>query len=175
MRMAYDWAFCFIDQQARIDMIKTVYGFEAQPMGVNSPVYETFLHEHGFKAIQYLNITKKLFAAVHDRSSTQTMSEEQKRAYAQCWQDYSNLQAAFGLADAWTRAHYEEKAKLTDEEKNERKTYYDALQELQAKLRESADALNAAFDQPVKMSWNRSVATWSDRDSDINEVYVDFR
>jgi LCP family protein required for cell wall assembly len=175
IRMAYDWAFCFIDQQARIDMIKTVYGFEAQPMGVNSPVYETFLHEHGFKAIQYLNITKKLFAAVHDRSSTQTMSEEQKRAYAQCWQDYSNLQAAFGLADAWTRAHYEEKAKLTDGEKNERKTYYDALQELQAKLRESADALNAAFDQPVKMSWNRSVVTWSDRDSDINEVYVDFR
>ena len=57
----------------------------------------------------------------------------------------------------------------------ERSAYYASLRELEAKLRESGDALNALFNNPIKPRWNRSVTFWDDKDSDINEVYVDFR
>lgn len=173
INMKYDWAFCFIDQQARIDMLKEVYGIDAAPIGVNSTVYETFLHEAGFKAIQYLNITKKILAKAHEAPAS--MTEAQKTAYAQCWQDYQNLQTVFDYADQWTQARYDDSVKLTDAEKTEREDLYKALQSLEARLKNSANALNEAFGKSYKPAWNRSVSGWSNRDSDINEVYVDFR
>ena len=93
MRCAYEWRYCFIDQQRRIDIIKSVYGIDASPMTINSPVYETFLHKSGFRAIQYLNITKKIFSAVHGLTTSDSMSEEQKTVYTQCWQDYMRLKS----------------------------------------------------------------------------------
>lgn len=175
IRMQYDWAYAFIDQQKRIDILKEVYGIDAEPMRINSPVYEKYLHESGFRTIQYLSIAKKLFNAVHNSTSVDTMSEEQKTAYARCWQDYENLRTMFQTVDQWTQAHYDDSIRLTEEEIRERSAYYASLRELEAKLRESGDALNALFNNPIKPRWNRSVTFWDDKDSDINEVYVDFR
>ena len=73
------------------------------------------------------------------------------------------------------QAHYDDKVELTDAEQQERRAYYDALSELRDTLRESANALNAAFGSPVKTAWGRSTDRWYEKDSDINEVYVDFR
>ena len=175
IRMKYDWAYCFIDQQSRLDVIKEVYGFNAEPMRINSPVYETFLHESGFRAIQYQTIAKKLFAAIHEIADAESMSEEQKTAYALCWQDYENLRTLFRTVDQWTQAHYDKTTHLTDEERKTREEYYSALQKLETKLRESGDALNKLFDEPINLRWYSSVAYWYNEDSDINEVYVDFR
>ena len=175
IRMRYDWAYCFIDQQKRIDLLKEVYGIDTEPMRINSPVYETFLHESGFKAIQYLTIAKKIFSAVHGIALAEAMSEEQKTAYARCWKDYENLQTMFRTVDQWTQAHYDETVPLTDEERHTREAYYKALNELETKLKDSADALNKLFDEPVRPRWNYSVSLWYEKDSDINEVYVDFR
>lgn len=175
IRCRYDWAFCFIDQQSRLDIIKDVYGFDAEPMRINSPVYETFLYESGFRAIQYQAIAKKLFAAVHGIADAESMSEEQKTAYAVCWQDYENLRTMFRTVDQWTQEHYDEAIRQADAEQQTRSEYYSALQKLETKLRESADALNKLFDEPIRPRWNYSVAYWYDKNSDINEVYVDFR
>lgn len=175
IRMKYDWAYCFIDQQNRIDMLKEVYGIDAEPMGINSTVYEDFLHESGFRAIQYQTIAKKLFAAIHEIADAESMSEEQKTAYALCWQDYENLRMMFQTASQWTQEHYDETIHLTDEERRTREEYYSALQKLETKLRESGDALNKLFDEPINLRWYSSVAYWYNEDSDINEVYVDFR
>ena len=175
MFMEYDWAFCFIDQQERQEILKTVYGIDAAPIGYNSRRYEAFLHESGFQAIKYLSIAKRIIDAVHSTASADTMSEEQKAAYAQCWQDYSSLQTLFDSVDRWTQSHYDDQTSLTDTQKRERTEYYDALIKTEARLKESADALNAAFGSPVKPAWNRPVAYWYEKGSDINEVYVDFR
>ncbi len=175
IHMRYEWAYCFIDQQKRIDLLKEVYGIDAEPMRINSPVYETFLHESGFKAIQYLTIAKKIFSAVHGIAPAEAMSEEQKTAYARCWKDYENLQTMFRTVDQWTQAHYDETVPLTDEERHAREAYYKALNELETKLKDSGDTLNKLFDEPVRPRWNYSVAYWYEKDSDINEVYVDFR
>lgn len=174
IHMAYDWAFCFIDQQARIDMLKQVYGIDAAPIGYNSREYEKFLHRDGFKAILYLNLTKKVFDAVHQiTGSAESMSEQQKSDYAQCWKDYSDLQSAFRITEEWVQAHYD--GEYTDDESAQYAAYCEVLQSLEEKLRASANALNAAFGKPVRTRWDYNVKYWSDKGSDINEVYVDFR
>ena len=52
---------------------------------------------------------------------------------------------------------------------------YRGLKNLEAKLRDSANALNEAFGNPVRPNWDRGSSGWSEKNSDINEVYVDFR
>lgn len=174
MKCNYEWRYCFIDQQARIDLIKKIYGIDAGPMPVDTPVYERFLHKSGFRAILYLNISKKLFAAVNGVSDSGNWSEEQKRAYASCWQDYENLQTMFHTVDQWTKARCDETIKLTEEEELERDEYYATLLTLEERLKKSANALNELFGKPYRPRWNQNIADWSERNSDINEVYVNF-
>ncbi len=175
MHYQYDWRYCFIDQQKRIDILKEVYGIEAEPMRIDSSVYETFLYDSGFRAIQYLTIAQKLFSAVHDMSSADAMSEEQKTAYAVCWQDYENLHNMFRIVDQWTQEHYDSAIELTKEEKQKRTEYYEELKTLETKLKESGDALSALFQNPIRLRWDRSISDWYKEGSDINDVYVDFR
>ncbi|MBR4905726.1 MAG: LCP family protein [Clostridia bacterium] len=175
IRCKYDWAYCFIDQQNRLDIIKEVYGFDAEPVRINSLTYETFLHKSGFLAIQHLANAKNILTAVHDSSDTSTWTEAQKTAYAQCWQDYRNLQQMFDYVDQWTLMRYDAGDDLSQEERKERAGYYDALESLEKQLRRSGNALDEAFDNPYRTSWNRDVKYWYERDSVINEVFVDFR
>lgn len=171
--LQYEWAYCFIDQQARKDILKKVYGIDAAPIGYNSTEYEKFLHKDGFRAIQYLNLTKKLFDAVHALPDSAAMSEEQKSAYALCWKDYTDLLQVYRLADDWRQKHYDGKA--SDEETAQFEQYLKTMRELEKKLKKSGDALNEAFDNPIKLKWNYSTDLWYTKDSVINEVYVDFR
>ena len=170
----YGWRFWFIDQQLRIDILKEVYGIDAKPLGFNSPLYERFLHKHGFRAMQFIGYTRRLFDAIHSTVSAESMTEEQKQLYAVCWKDYTDLQSAWALADQWTQAHYDEKAQLTIEDTRARTEYYSALYPLEQQLQESATALNVAFGSPVKLEWSRDVDKYDQKGSVINEVYVDF-
>ena len=173
IHMHYDWAFCFIDQQARIDMLKEVFGITASPIGVNSLVYEKHLHDYGFRALQYLNITKQIFSGVHSVSKADTMTEAQKEAYAVCWRDYLNLRQIYEYVDSMVQEHYDnsfsgEETKLYNESVM-------LMQKLENKLRASADAMNAAFGKPVKAYWSRNLSDWYGKSNRINDVYVDFR
>ena len=174
MACNYEWRYCFVDQQARIDILNEVYGIQAQPIGLNSEVYETFLHKSGFEAMKYLNITKKIFAAVHEKVDESTMTDEQKTIYAVCWKDYTDLRTIFNATSNWVAAHYQGN-KLSDSELKERDEYYSLLKQQEEKLRDSADALNAAFGKKlITAKWNQSIKNWSDKNSDVNEVYVNF-
>ena len=170
----FDWRFCFIFQQDRIDILKKVYGIDAEPLGVCSPVYERFLHNRGFLALQHIGYAKRLFDTIHSTVKVEDMTEEQKQLYAVCWKDYADLQAAFERASEWTKAHYDENAQLTFQENQERYECYHALIDLEERLRNSGDALNKAFGSPVKLRWLRDIREWYEKDSVINEVYVDF-
>ena len=173
MHANYEWRYCFIDQQARIDIIKKVYGITAEPMGVNSIAYEQFLHEHGFRAIQYMTIAKQIFAAVHEKGDANSMSESQKTAYAVCWKDYSDLKEIYDAADKWMRLHYD--GQFTEQEQEQFAESMEAMKELETRLRASADALNGAFGKPVKAKWTHSLKDWYGKECLINDVYVDFR
>ncbi len=173
VKINYDWAFCFIDQQNRLDVIKKVYGIKASPMGVNSEEFEKFLHNTGFQAVRYLNNGKKLFDEIHKSTDVNNMSRAKKEAYAACWKDYTDLQSVYDLAQSFAQAHYD--GNYTSEEKKQRDAYAEALTRQEGKLKKSATALNEAFGKPVKFVWNRSNDNWSGREGGINDVYVDFR
>ena len=174
MYSRYDWRFCFIFQQDRIDILKKVYGIDAEPLGVNSPMYEQFLHNGGFLALQHIGYAKRLFDSIHGSISTENMTEEQKRLYATCWKDYTDLQEAFELASSWTKRHYDENEKLSVEEQQAKSQYYHAMLALEERLRSSGDALNEAFGSPTELKWFRDINDWYKPGSVINEVYVDF-
>ena len=125
--------------------------------------------------MQYMTITERLFEAVHGLADADSMSEEQKTAYAACWKDYQNLQKQFAYADQWMQAHYDESIPLTAEEKQEQTDIYQDLTNLEAKLKKSANELNKTFDKPIMLEWNRDLTRWYDQANYINEVYVDFR
>ena len=175
IRCKYDWAYCFIDQQNRLDIIKEVYGFDAEPMRINSMGYENYLHDSGFLAMQYLANAEKILDAVHKASDADTWTEKQKTAYACFWQDYRDMQTMFDFVDQWTQAHYDDSAELTYQERQDRKGYYEALEKMESRLKKSANALNEAFGKPYTPNWNRNVRYWWEKDSIINEVFVDFR
>lgn len=169
----YLWRYSMIDQQKRIDILKEVYGIDASPMPVDTPVYEKFLYEKGFMTLQHLGYAKRLFAYVHDAAAQGELTEAQKKAYALCWRDYEALRVEYDEVDQWTRERYD-KAKLPAAEQKQRTEYYKILGRLEQKLRTSGDALNKAFGSPLQLRWKNNINTWFGRDSVINEVYVDF-
>ena len=170
----FDWRYCFIFQQDRIDILKKVYGIDAQPIGVNSPVYEKFLNNRGYLALQHIGYARLLFDAIHSTVSPEQMTEEQKKLYAACWKDYTDLQAEFELASEWTKANYDENIEPPFEERQKRYEYYSGLVQIEERLRRSGDALNKAFGDPVQLKWLRNIRDWYQPGSVINEVYVDF-
>lgn len=169
----YFWRYSMIDQQKRIDILKEVYGIDAAPMPVDTVVYEKFLYDSGFMALQHLGYAKRLFAYVHDVAGQGELSEAQKKAYALCWQDTEALRAKYDEVDQWTRERYD-KIRLPIEDQKQRTKYYQELGELEKKLRSSGDALNKVFDSPMELKWTQGVNNWYLKDSVINEVYVDF-
>ena len=175
MSEQYLWRYCMIDQQRRMDILKEVYGIDAAPMAVDTQRYERFLYESGFLAIQYLNITKKLFEEVHASYPETAMSADQKKAYADCWQKYTELNTAFERVNQWMLTFWDDSVGFTAEEKEQKETYYKALVALEGKLKPSGEAMKKAFDLKTETNWNRSVELWSGQGSVINEVYVDFR
>ena len=169
----YLWRYSMIDQQARIDILKEVYGIDAAPMPVDTPVYEKFLYDSGFMALQHLGYAKRLFAYVHDAAAQGELSEQQKKAYALCWRDYEALRFMFDQVDQWTRERYDT-PKLPAAEQKQQLKYYQELGKLQKQLRTSGDALNRVFGLPLELKWTRSINDWFGKNTVINEVYVDF-
>ena len=164
-----------IDQQKRLEILKTVYGIDAEPMAVDTRRYEHFLYDSGFKAIQYLNITEKLFEEVNASFSENSISSEQKRAYADCWKKYSDLDNAFNKVNEWMLTFWDDSKELTSGEKEQQRSYYKALVSLENKLKPAAEAMKKAFGLQTETDWSRSVNKWFEKGSVINEVYVDFR
>ena len=171
----FDWRYCFIFQKDRIEILKKVYGIDAGTLGVCSPVYEQFLHNRGFLALQHIGYAKRLFDAIHSTVKVEDMTEEQKKLYAACWKEYTDLQAAFELASEWAKAHCDENVEPNYKDRQLRYEYYNGLLQIEERLRKSGDALNKAFGSPVKLKWNDQIEhRWYEEGSVINEVYVDF-
>ena len=169
----YLWRYSMVDQQARKDILKEVYGIDAAPLPVDTPVYEKFLYDSGFMALQHLGYAKRLFTYVHDAAAQGELTEAQKKAYALCWQDYQKLRAKFDEVDQWIKERYDQ-ARLPAADQKQQLAYYNALGDLEKKLRDSGDALNKAFGSPLELKWRANINDWFGKNTVINEVYVDF-
>lgn len=175
MAEQYLWRYSMIDQQKRLAILKEVYGIDATPMAVDTRRYERFLYEGGFMAIQHVNIAKKLFEEINAAFPEASMSQEQKRAYADCWVKLSDLDTAFEEANRWILTFWDDSVEFSNDEKQQLATYYRTLATLEHQLKESAETMKKAFDLETETNWNRSIDDWFGKGSVINEVYVDFR
>lgn len=187
-KIEFDWRYVYVDQQNRIDLIREVYGIEAEPMGIDTRQYERWLHSAGFSAMKYMRQAEKVLRTVRERKEGgEAFTEEQIALYGDCYRAYTALkngfdEAAATLTPLYAAAPWREKKGDSKGWTQEQK---DRDRELTAREKEIETALkdlkSAAKDATVRLADAIGVKglTWTVRDKwyndpDINEVIVHF-
>lgn len=121
------WRFAYVDQQNRIDLIKEVYGIDAEPIGICTRQYERWLYKIGFVTIKRLHQIEKVLTLVEEKKNAgETFTDEQISLHGECYIDYMKLYKAYEaysdeLADIYATTPWREKKKnqsgWTDEQK----------------------------------------------------------
>lgn len=184
------WKFVYVDQQNRIDLIREVYGIEAEPVGYCSRQYERWLSKIGFHAMKCLKQVEKLTKEMQRRKDAgETFTEEQIALYVACYQDYIALHDAFEVdsvtlqklylenpwrerrekefKDKWTAENVEKDRELSAIEKE----IFERLTTLSKNVELSTGKIAKSIDYK-KCSWY-VLSRWYE-DPDINEVDVNF-
>ena len=100
-KIEFDWRYVYVDQQNRIDLIREVYGIEAEPMGIDTRQYERWLHSAGFSAMKYMRQAEKVLRTVRERKEGgEAFSEAQIALYGDCYRAYTALKNGFDEATA---------------------------------------------------------------------------
>ena len=187
-KIEFDWRYVYVDQQNRIDLIREVYGIEAEPMGIDTRQYERWLHSVGFSAMKYMRQAEKVLRSVRERKEGgEAFTEAQIALYGDCYRAYAALKNGFDEATAtltslYAQAPWREKKGDSKGWTQEQK---DRDRELTAREKEILAALKelkaAAKDATVRLADAIGVKglTWTIRDKwyndpDINEVIVHF-
>lgn len=187
-KIEYDWRFVYVNQQNRIDLIKRVYGIDAKPVGVCTRQYERWLHSIGFVTIKRLHQIETVLSVIEEKKTAgETFTDEQIAFYENCYLDYLNLYRAYAaysneLADiyavtpwredksnqsVWSSEEKQRNKELTAREAEIREALIDLSTEARASLAELAKSIGYK-----RISWSIS-GNWY-KDTDINEVYVNF-
>lgn len=187
-QIEFVWRFTYVDQQNRLDIIREVYGIEAEPVGYCTRQYERWLNSIGFKAMKHIRQAEKVIKTAHERKEAgEVFTEEQIALYGDCYRDYIALYNAFEtesarlqklyLENLWREKRGTEK-NWTPENKQtniELKTLeneiLEQMTELIKNVEHSTNAFTEAIDCP-KCSWYLR-QNWFE-DPDINEVDVKF-
>ena len=184
----YVWRFAYVNQQNRIDLIREVYGIEAEPVGICTRQYERWLNKIGFVTIKRLHQIEKVLTLVQQKKDAgETFTDEQIELYGACYLDYLDLHEAYKayaaeLAEIYPETGWREKksdqSKWTEEQKAQDKAlteketaYREHLIALSEQARTSLRALADSIGYH-KISWSINEVWY--KDEDINEVYVDF-
>lgn len=169
----YDYKYCFVDQQNRIKLIKEVYGIKAEPIGVNSARYESWLHEIGFYSMKYEKQAEKVLTRIQQqKDSGKEFSKKQISSYTACYNAYTalikdfekyskKLQEAF-VGNKMSRADV---FKLEDESIR-------VLKRRNEKVKTTTIQLVEDCNLKVGLNWKVKAKWYTDRD--INEKNVVF-
>jgi hypothetical protein len=154
IRSALSWNFYFIDQDARIKLIKQVYEIDVPQQQYVSYQYANWLGDYGFKTIRYLATAFELSQYIQN-IGTDTLSLEQQNSYDALEAAYKKAQDAYNTAAL---------------------TLYDsdnlAMENARDSLRKCTELLAKSINYPNKLSWAVKSAWY--KDPCINEVDVDF-
>lgn len=155
MHMAASWAFCFPDQEARIALIEQIYGVTVEAQEYVSYEHAKWYNSSGFSAVKRMAVAGRIIAYAEtcgwldgdpDRTA-QLQSAKDKAVEAQALFDVAL--ASLGKSDT------------------------SAMTKASRDLQTLAEALSKACAYPEKENWY-VLPDWT-ADSDINEIYVDFR
>lgn len=185
----YDWRYVYVDQQNRIDLIREIFGIEAEPVGTCTRQYERWLHQVGFSAMKYMRQAEKLLVRVQEmKDAGATFTEEQIGLYSRCYLAYTALREGFDSATdtlaaeyaytpwrekknpnrgSWTQDYIDKDRELTALE-GDIKT---SIKALQATLKDAATDLADSIGYK-KLSWSIHPEWY--KDPDVNEVIVAF-
>ena len=185
-KIEFYWRFAYVDQQNRLDVIRQVYGFDADTMGTCSRQYERWLFSVGFLTLKRLRQMEQVLTRVQELKDAGTaFSEEQIALYASCYNSYLALYRAFedssdALAHLYAANPWREKknGSRTSAQKAENKKI--SAQEAEIKsnllsLSESAHEATQALASSIRyenLTWSLSGRWYTD--PDIEEVIVAF-
>ena len=175
IKFNYEWAYAFVDQQNRIDLIKNVYNIKVKPVGTCTEQYERWLNNVGFDAIKHIRQAEKVLTYVQEQKDKgKTFTEEQIKTYSKCYSVYVRLtnlnsESTSTLTELYTGQRTYEGGEEAAE------AHYKALIETaEAELRETTNALKKAVGYSGTLTYTVYKPSF-EKDKDINEVYVDFR
>jgi hypothetical protein len=188
-QVEYEWRYAYVDQQNRLDIIREVFGIEAEPVGICTRQYERWLHTVGFSAMKYMRQAEKVLHRVQElKDGGQSFTEEQIALYGDCYRAYVALKESFDsatetLTDRYVTTPWREKQtnkrSWTEENKAEDRelTALEAdilqrLTDLKAASKDATVRLSEAIDFNTRLSWNVPIGWFND--PDINEVIVNF-
>lgn len=169
----YLWAFGFVDQQRRIDIIRDIYGFEALPVGLCTTEYESWVHDVGFSVLKTLHRGEEVLKSYEEQRGAGGNSGQDTAQYTACVAAYTALQDTYNEADTemLTAAG---KLKISPEEVDGvRAKYADLLNRLTKEAQTAITELAHSFNCIASLSWYVDWETWP-WDKDINQVTVDF-
>ena len=181
----YDWRYVYVDQQNRIDLIKEVYGIDAEPVGMCTRQFERWLHKIGLVTEKRLHQIEKVLKRVQEKKDAgYTFSDAQIAMYTACYNDYLNLYEAyqayskeltdFYAVNAWREkknSWTSEQTQLDSVMSEKEKEYREKLIELSDAAKKSLTSLASSIGY-YNISWTIN-GNWYD-DTDINEVHVRF-
>ncbi len=169
----HDWTFSFPDPDLRAEIIREVYGIEAEDVRWATPIYEDFLHLAGFQGMKHLYQAEKLFGYINEKYEEASMSDGQTEDYRQAFKSYIRLYQSYHALEDWYLDRYRSDGVFEEAELAERDSLLTELEAVEAEYREKltalADAVNYSGEE---LSWI-PYGTWS-YDPDINEVVIDF-
>ena len=188
-QIEYEWRYAYVDQQNRLDIIREVFGIEAEPMGTCTRQYERWLHTVGFSAMKYMRQAEKVLNKVQELKDAGTaFTEEQVALYGDCYRAYVALKDSFDnatitLSSRYAATPWREKKNSQRSWTNENKAEDQELSALEADILQrmtdlkaaSKDAtirLSDAISFKARLTWNVPI-DWF-KDPDINEVIVAF-
>ena len=165
--------YCFVDQQNRIDLIKEVYGIDAEPVGVNTPAFENWLYDIGFLAMKYVRQPEKVFKVIEEQKAAgKQFTDKQIAAYAACYQAYTALDEGFAQCSKRVQQAYVDTT-LTEAQINAiEKEVKAQLKALNEAVHDTTMALVKACDVHTKLEWKVGERWFVD--GDINDKFVAF-
>lgn len=175
MPVQFDWGFEFIDQQKRIETIRSLYGIEAQPVGFCTPAYESWLHIYGFQAVKRIRNANKVLAYAGEQAGVGAAgTQELEQLIAECQTACDVLTEAYQNSDRIVLDACAA-ASLTGENTVPlRSRYGSELEPLMEASQSATEKLAKACAYPDGLTWWTAEIVWV-HDPDINEVDVDFR
>ncbi|MCL2671080.1 MAG: LCP family protein [Clostridiales bacterium] len=155
MNTVMGWSFCFPDQAARIALIEQIYGVTVEPLQYVSRAHAIWYHANGFYAAKRIAVAGRIlnyaemsgWAAQSAENAAQLQAAQDKLAELQAL--YFTAQESLATADT------------------------SVMRRVANELQRLGEALAKITGYPERERWY-VLPDWT-ADSDINEVYVDFR
>ena len=165
--------YIFVDQQNRINIIKEVYGIDAEPIGVNTPQFENWLYDIGFLAMKYVRQPEKVFQVIQDmKDKGQTFIDAQIADYAACYRAYTALDETFTAWSERLQKAYVDPTMTEEQIKALEKESKTELEALNKTVKDTTLALRDGCGIHLKLDWTVTARWFADQD--INEVLVAF-